>query len=130
MASGDRYYCLTALPAPGDLGSAPPVTTEQLLEMVSGMRDVHRLLEALFLQDDLVQREAFLSGEITEIEPAVLTLRQAKNEEPLPSYLVLAEERDHFPELICHILNRALVLVIRNVEEKLRRGFVFDHRLR
>ena len=83
MASGDRYYCLTALPAPGDLGSAPPVTAEQLLEMVSGMRDVHRLLEALFLQDDLVQREAFLSGEVAEIEPAVLTLRQAKNEEPL-----------------------------------------------
>ncbi len=44
-------------------------------------------VEALFLFDDLLEREAFLAGELEEVHPLVLTRGQARNEAPLPAYL-------------------------------------------
>jgi hypothetical protein len=41
---------------------------------------------ALLLGDDLVQREAFLSGENKEVAPSVLTAEQVKDEQPLPDW--------------------------------------------
>lgn len=91
MAFGDRYYYLSALPALGDLGSTPPITPSELLASMGTKGAVHPMTEAILLHDDLLQREAFLAGETTETEPAVLSERQARNEAPLPSYLVPAE---------------------------------------
>ena len=48
------------------------------------------LLEAVFLSDDLLQHQAFLSGEKQAVEPAVLTFPQVRNEEPLPEFLIAA----------------------------------------
>ena len=62
-----------------------------LLERVIDTGGNRELLEALLLSDDLIQRQAFLSGEIEEAEPAVLTLAQVRDEEALPEYLVLGE---------------------------------------
>jgi hypothetical protein len=53
------------------------------------------LIEAIFLSDDLLQRQAYLSGELEDFEPVVLSEAQIKDEEPLPDYLnVQATEDD------------------------------------
>jgi hypothetical protein len=91
---GENHYLMSALPSTGELGTAPPVSARQLLEHVSINTDVTTLLEALFLLDDLVQREAFLAGEIQKVEPIVLTQDQARNEAPLPEYLAGEEDEE------------------------------------
>lgn len=85
--SGDNLYVLTSLPALGELGAAPPISLAELVDKAAGNEASDIVLEALLLSDDLLQREAFLSGEIEQLEPAVLTIAQAQNEEPLPEYL-------------------------------------------
>ncbi len=88
MVSGDFYYYLATLPTPGELGSEPPVSPAQLLELVANQRDLSESLRALFLRNDLLQRESLLAGEVAEAKPIVLTPAQARNEAPLPAYLV------------------------------------------
>ena len=90
--SGDNLYLLSALPTLGELGSTPPMPLARLLEQVIEGGENRPLLEALLLSDDLLQRQAFLSGELDEVEPAVLTSHQARDEEPLPEYLVSSED--------------------------------------
>ncbi|HSW45364.1 MAG TPA: DUF2764 family protein [Phycisphaerae bacterium] len=87
MAAGDRYYYLASLQTPGDLGSVLPMTPAQLLASLESSRELLPLVQALFLLDDLVQREAFLAGEVGDVEPAVLSVAQARNEAPMPSCL-------------------------------------------
>ena len=90
----DRYYYLSALPALGGLGSAAPVGFAHLLEHVGEETSRGKLVGAVFLLDDLLEREAFLAGEIEEANPTVLTVRQARNEAPLPDFLALRAEGD------------------------------------
>jgi len=86
--SGDNLYLLSALPTLGELGSAPPMPLAALLERFIDSGGNRDLLEALLLSDDLLQRQAVLSGEIEQTEPAVLTPAQVRDEEPLPEFLV------------------------------------------
>ncbi|MFW5692667.1 MAG: hypothetical protein ACOCWL_00485 [Thermoguttaceae bacterium] len=90
----DRYYYLSALPAPGGLGSAPPMGPAQLLEHVGEETPRGKLVGTVFLLGDLLEREAFLAGEIEQAEPTVLTVRQVRNEAPLPEYLAPQAEAD------------------------------------
>jgi len=83
-----EYYLITALPGLGELGSSPPVSLGELLEQVSVRPDAADVVRAILLGDDLLQRQAALAGEIEQVAPAVLTVAQARNEEPLPFYLV------------------------------------------
>jgi len=85
---GDLHYYITALPALGELDSEPPLRPGQLLEHLDGRPGSQALVETLFVLDDLLQREAFLAGEIEDVSPVVLTPQQARNEAPLPAYLV------------------------------------------
>jgi hypothetical protein len=84
----DRYYYITSLPALGELGSAPPLGYAELMEHLHEDRRRSELVGVLFLLDDLLQREAYLAGELPDVDPAVLTVPQACNESPLPDYLV------------------------------------------
>ena len=59
----------------------------ELLEHLTDSRARYELVGCLFLLDDLVQREAFLAGEMEEVDPAVFSIQQARNESPLPEYL-------------------------------------------
>lgn len=86
-----HYFLITSLPPLGDLGSAPPLDARQLLEHVAEADGPRTLIEALFLGDDLVQREALLAGETEQVAPAVLSGRQLRDEEPLPAYLTSPE---------------------------------------
>ena len=90
----DRYYYLASLPALGELGTEPALGFAELLEHLADSRGRHALVGSLFLWDDLLQREAYLAGELPETDPAVLSVQQAHNESPLPGYLVADVEAD------------------------------------
>ena len=80
------YYLVTSLPALGALGSAPPLSPREMLERLAGAP--LELATAIFLPDDLLQRESFLAGALARPEPAVLTSEQVRSEAPLPDPLV------------------------------------------
>lgn len=82
-----NYYLLSSLPSLTDLSAPPPLTCRDLLEHVSSSADPEALVKTLFLSDDLLQRDSLLAGEIDQAEPAVLTIAQASDQEPLPDYL-------------------------------------------
>lgn len=88
----ESCYCIVALPALGELGSTPPLWPAQLLEHVADSPGPRALVEALFLFDDLLQREAFLAGEREKVSPVVLTPGQTRNENTLPAYLAPGTE--------------------------------------
>jgi len=90
--AGRHYFLITSLPPLGELGSAPPLHPRELLERVADAQGPQAVLEALFLADDLLQREALLAGEIEQAEPLVLTPRQLRDEQPLPACLVGPEQ--------------------------------------
>lgn len=84
----DRYYYITSLPPPGELGSKPPIEFAELRELLADIPDRQQLVDCLFLLDDLIQREAYLAGELNEVTPCVLNERQLRNESPLPEFLL------------------------------------------
>lgn len=81
------YYHIAALPILADLGSVPPWTLANLLEHVSDLGPARQVVATLLLGDDLAQREALLSGEVTEVSPAVLSPEQLADQQPLPQWL-------------------------------------------
>jgi hypothetical protein len=81
------FYTITALDSLGPLGSAPPLTPAELLQAVGSDSRAGRIVEAILLSDDLLQREAVLSGESDQPEPSVLTVAQLRDEQPLPDEL-------------------------------------------
>lgn len=84
---GQHTYQIVALPALGVLGSVPPMASAQLMEHLADSDGPRALVEALLLLDDLLQREAYLAGEIEQVTPAVLSSEQTRNEVALPAYL-------------------------------------------
>ena len=83
---------MSFLPALGDLGAVLPVSVPELLSHVRESGGPIELTEALVLEEDLRQREAFLAGETKEPDVAVLSPEQAANEAPLPSHLVTEKD--------------------------------------
>jgi len=90
---GQNYFLITALPSLGELGAFPPLTPLELLEHLREEPAKVKLLKTVFLSDDLLQHQAFLAGEITELDLCVLSDSQARNEEPLPDYLISCAPR-------------------------------------
>jgi hypothetical protein len=85
--SGKLYYYMSALPRLGELGTAPPISFYQMMGLFDDEPECQQNIEPFFLQDDLIQREAFLSAEQTEVRPTILTPEQTRNEAPLPAWL-------------------------------------------
>lgn len=93
----DNYFLLSALPSLGELGSAPPLSPAALLETASMCGSAATVpLGMLFLSSDLIQREAYLAGEIAEVQGVYLTVEQVRNEAPLPDFLVAGGEEQEF----------------------------------
>lgn len=90
----DRYYYITSLPVLGELGSEPPLGFVELREYLGDDRVRRELVGYLFLLDDLLQREAFLAGELKEVAPSVLSERQVRNQSPLPEFLLPPDGQD------------------------------------
>ncbi len=87
MAASRYYYLVTSLPTLGDLGTAPPLTPGALLDRARDEGGVGELVEAVFLGDDLLQRESVLAGDPEPPEPAVLSREAVRGEAPLPEVL-------------------------------------------
>ncbi len=85
--SGIHYYLLSALPGLGELGSIPPISRQGMFQMASASATITKLLEILFLGDDLVQRQAFLAGQISDLDLVILSTAQARGDQPLPVFL-------------------------------------------
>ena len=87
--SGQNYYLLTALPGLGELGADPPLTPRAMLEMLAPSPSAQQLASVIFLSDDLLLRQAVMSGEIPadQAEPVVLSAEQIRDEAPLPVFL-------------------------------------------
>jgi hypothetical protein len=87
--SGQNYYLLTALPGLGELGADPPLTPRAMLEMLAPSPSAQQLASVIFLSDDLLLRQAVMSGEIPadQAEPVVLSAEQVRDEAPLPAFL-------------------------------------------
>ncbi|MBI9016992.1 MAG: DUF2764 family protein [Phycisphaerae bacterium] len=92
--SGNNYYLLAALPGLGQLGDPLPITMGELIGKSEESSGCAEMLCALFLSDDLLVRQGFLSGEIETPQPIVLTELQVRNEAPLPEYLGIVDEKD------------------------------------
>ena len=90
--AGQNYYLITSLPPLGELGTAPPLGLADLLAHVRDSAGPGTLVQIVLLGDDLLQRQAYLAGEIKEVAPAVLTAGQVRNEEPLPDDLAGPEQ--------------------------------------
>ncbi len=90
--AGQNYYLITALEPLGRLGDEVPITVRQLLEHVAPSPGALQAIKTILLGDDLLQRQALLSGEISEAQPSVLTQPQMRNEEPLPEYLATTQD--------------------------------------
>jgi hypothetical protein len=88
-----HIFELTSLPSLGELGEEPPLTPHQLVEHLELRSGPLKLVRALMLHDDLLQRQAWLAGEAQEVQPVVLTTPQAKNEAPLPEMLQPSPEQ-------------------------------------
>lgn len=93
--SGENYYLITALDDPGELGSPPPLEPEGFLEHIAPNARASRLTRAVFLGDDLLQREALQAGEIEKPRPIVLLPEQMSEESPLPDFLVAPRPESH-----------------------------------
>lgn len=92
--TGDVNYLLSSLKTLDDLGSTPPMTLSDFLDHVRESDGNVALIEALFLGDDLLQRQAYLSGELNEFDPVIISEAQIKNEEPLPDFLTNSNPED------------------------------------
>ena len=93
---GQNYYLLTALPGLGELGSDPPLTPQAMLDMLAPSPSAQRLAQVIFLSDDLLLRQAVMSGEIPadQAEPVVLAPEQVRDEAPLPAFLANETDQD------------------------------------
>ncbi|MBN1975371.1 MAG: DUF2764 family protein [Sedimentisphaerales bacterium] len=95
MAILNRYdYILSALPALEPIGSIPPISKIDFLNMITSSKGPVRTVGVILLSDDLMQYESFLSKEIDKdkIDLAVLSLENSEGEPVLPDFLLPEEE--------------------------------------
>lgn len=119
--AGKLYYLLTSLPTLGEIGTAPPMGCAEMLDQVGPNTRPGQLVGLIFLSDDLIQREAFLAGEIQQVEPTVLDLAQVRNEAPLPEFLGFAEEDTAEPSPRSLETDRVWAAYFRHTAEVARR---------
>lgn len=84
--AGRQYYLITSLPPLDELGSTLPLSLHQLLAHAAEDAGPRAVVEVILLGDDLLQRQAVLSGELEQAEPSVLTPAQLRDDEPLPAF--------------------------------------------
>ena len=86
-----RYdYLLSALPGLDTFGANPPMSKQDLLDRLSEAEGPVETVKVFLLMDDLVQREAIMSGELPAVQASfsVLSEVDADNMPVLPTCLV------------------------------------------
>jgi hypothetical protein len=84
-------YLLSFLPGLDVLAQKPPMSPAEFLDRLDSPT-LRRGAEAIFLADDLLQRDAVLAGDPAEPEPAVLNELQLTGEMPLPEEITARQE--------------------------------------
>ena len=83
------YYILSMLPTIESLGAPAPMTPREFLALFEHEDPVRELIAAIFLSDDLLQRQAALAGgELNGFTPSVLSRSQLSGETDLPETLL------------------------------------------
>ncbi len=82
-------YLLSALPGLDTFGANPPMSKQDLLDRLSEANGPVQTAKVLLLMDDLVQREAMMSGELPadQADFSVLSEVDGDNMPLLPAYL-------------------------------------------
>jgi hypothetical protein len=90
-----HFYILCFLPEIKTFHDPPPISKQKLLSVVKESGGPTEIVQLLLLNDDLIQREAVLAGEIERdnTNPVVLSFEQSKAKEPLPDFLVSGQEK-------------------------------------
>jgi hypothetical protein len=83
-----NYYALSALPTLEGPGTVPPLDLFELPDRVPPGRP-RSLVSAVLLSDDLLQREAWLAGELRLPRPAVLALAELRGDAPMREELAV-----------------------------------------
>ena len=93
--ANEHYHLLCALEGLREFGSPPPIGKSAFMAKVKDCEGPEAAVEALLLGDDLLEREAVLSGEIEaeEADLAVLPASGASDGPPFPPYLNIHESR-------------------------------------
>lgn len=94
MSKLQRYeYLLSVLPTLEPIGSIPPLSKQNFLELVIESKGPVSSVETLLLSDDLMQYQALQAEEIEKdrIDLAILSLDKAEDESVLPDYLLPKE---------------------------------------
>ena len=86
--SSDNYYLLTFLPGLDSVETESPVSPEEFLSSFDESSGLAGVVRTIFISDDLLQRDAFMSGEIKEVSPMVLSPEACRDEQPLPDELL------------------------------------------
>ena len=128
-----RYeYLLSALPGLEALGAAVPLGKQELLERIVETQGPVATVSALFLSDDLVQREALLAGEITaeQADLTILPTPGADDEHDLPAPLRPEESMESSDnarvavDALWHRYFRYAALVARQQSSRFLRAWV------
>ncbi len=93
--SNRYYFILTSLPEIPDLGESPPMGLRDFRTLAADEASAAEMVDAVLLEQDLMQREAVLAGEVERVEGIVLTDAQVTGDEPLPDYLSAAPDRQY-----------------------------------
>ncbi|MFH2076125.1 MAG: hypothetical protein ABIJ57_12400 [Pseudomonadota bacterium] len=83
----ELLYLLTSLPSLPDIGEKPPMSLHAFAELVSETPTARQVVDAIFLERDLLMRQSILVGEIKSAEPLVLTEKQISGQDDLPLFL-------------------------------------------
>lgn len=89
-----HFYLLCVLPDLKPFGSVPPISKQELLAVVTESGGPTDIVRTLLLSDDLLQREAVLTGEVEmdQADLVVLSLQETNDEQSLPIFLASSQE--------------------------------------
>jgi hypothetical protein len=92
MSGGSYFYLMSSLPSLPELGEAPPIGLAELRERASDFPAASEVVDAVLLEQDLLERQSILAGETRSYSGAVLSDAQVHGDEPLPECLQAEQE--------------------------------------
>ena len=83
-----NYYIQSFLAELDTIESPVKISAGDFLDTLEPEAAVTQPVRIIFLSDDLLQRESFLAGQISEVSPTVLSAEALRGEEALPDFLL------------------------------------------
>jgi hypothetical protein len=83
----ELLYLLTSLPSLPNLGERPPMSLQDYADRAWKSTGAKPIVDAVFLERDLLLRQSILVGQIESAKPLVLTENQISGKADLPRFL-------------------------------------------